>query len=113
MSAEPTCSSRRKEASESSAEPQRRDKRGEEELCAARLLRGLPVSVVFSALSLSVLAAGPITFEDVTAKAGITSKHTMGDAEMSKAKLRQLIFDYPSSKHVGEAQKKLAALEAK
>ena len=39
--------------------------------------------MVFSALSLSVLAAGPITFEDVTAKAGITFKHTMGDAEMS------------------------------
>ena len=39
--------------------------------------------------------------------------YKMGDAEMSKAKLRQLIFDYPSSKHVGEAQKKLAAMEAK
>ena len=37
--------------------------------------------------------------------------YKMGDAEMSKAKLRQLIFDYPASKHVGEAQKKIAALE--
>jgi TolA-binding protein len=37
----------------------------------------------------------------------------MGDAEMSKAKLRQLIFDYPSSSFVSEAQKKLAALEAR
>jgi TolA-binding protein len=39
--------------------------------------------------------------------------YKMGDAEMSKAKLRQLVFDYPSSKYVSEAQKKLAALEAK
>lgn len=39
--------------------------------------------------------------------------YKMGDSEMSKAKLRQLVFDYPSSKHVSEAQNKLAALEAK
>jgi TolA-binding protein len=39
--------------------------------------------------------------------------YKMNDPEMSKAKLRQLVFDYPSSKHVAEAQKKLAALEAK
>lgn len=39
--------------------------------------------------------------------------YKMGDLEMSKAKLRQLVFDYPSSKHVSEAQKKLAAMEAK
>ncbi len=38
--------------------------------------------------------------------------YKLGDKEMSKAKLRQLIFDYPSSTHVSEAQKKLAALEA-
>ncbi|BCX46288.1 Tol-pal system protein YbgF [Haloferula helveola] len=35
----------------------------------------------------------------------------MGDNETAKAKLRQLIFDYPTSKHVTEARKKLAALE--
>ena len=35
----------------------------------------------------------------------------MGDNEVAKQKLRQLIFDYPSSKHVAEAQKKLAAME--
>jgi TolA-binding protein len=39
--------------------------------------------------------------------------YKMGDAEMSKAKLRQLVFDYPSSKFVGDAQKKLSAMEAK
>lgn len=39
--------------------------------------------------------------------------YKMGDVEMSKAKLRQLVFDYPGSKHVAEAQKKLAAMEAK
>jgi TolA-binding protein len=39
--------------------------------------------------------------------------YKMGDAEMSKAKLRQLVFDYPSSKFVSDAQKKLSALEAK
>ena len=39
--------------------------------------------------------------------------YKMNDAEMAKTKLRQLIFEYPSSKHVAEAQKKLAALEAK
>jgi len=36
----------------------------------------------------------------------------MGDTETAKAKLQQLIFDYPSSQHVAEAQKKLAGLEA-
>jgi TolA-binding protein len=36
----------------------------------------------------------------------------MGDNETAKAKLQQLIFDYPTSKHVGEARKKLAGLEA-
>ena len=35
----------------------------------------------------------------------------MGDNETAQAKLRQLVFDYPSSKHVDEAQKKLAALK--
>ena len=35
----------------------------------------------------------------------------MGDNETAQAKLRQLVFDYPSSKHVAEAQKKLAALK--
>lgn len=35
----------------------------------------------------------------------------MGDNETAKAKLQQLIFDYPTSKHVAEARKKLAALE--
>jgi TolA-binding protein len=35
----------------------------------------------------------------------------MGDTETAKAKLQQLIFDYPASKHVSEARKKLAALE--
>ena len=39
--------------------------------------------------------------------------YKMGDAEMSKAKLRQLVFDYPSSKFVSDAQKKLSAMEAK
>jgi|GEM_PF-265881 len=39
--------------------------------------------------------------------------YKMGDNEMSKGKLRQLIFDYPSSKHVSEAQKKLAAMDGK
>ena len=37
--------------------------------------------------------------------------YRMGDNETSKAKLRQLIFDYPTSSHVNEARKKLAALE--
>ena len=45
-------------------------------LCALR------VSGVFFGLSLSIGAVS-ITFEDVTAKAGITFKHTMGDHEMS------------------------------
>jgi TolA-binding protein len=36
----------------------------------------------------------------------------MGDKETAKAKLRQLVFDYPTSSHVAEAQKKLSALEA-
>lgn len=39
--------------------------------------------------------------------------YKMGDREMSKAKLRQLVFDYPSSKFVSDAQKKLIALEGK
>jgi TolA-binding protein len=37
---------------------------------------------------------------------------SMGDNDMAKAKLQQLIFDYPSSTYVGEAQKRLAALGA-
>lgn len=36
----------------------------------------------------------------------------MGDTETAKAKLQQLVFDYPSSQHVAEAQKKLAGLQA-
>lgn len=36
----------------------------------------------------------------------------MGDTETAKAKLQQLIFDYPSSGLVSEARKKLAGLEA-
>ncbi|MBT3198305.1 MAG: tetratricopeptide repeat protein [Phycisphaerales bacterium] len=39
--------------------------------------------------------------------------HKMGDTETTKTKLRQLIFDYPSSKHVAEARKKLQALGGK
>lgn len=35
----------------------------------------------------------------------------MGDSETAKAKLQQLIFDYPTSKFVSEARKKLAGLE--
>jgi len=35
----------------------------------------------------------------------------MGDNSVAQTKLQQLIFDYPSSKHVAEAQKKLAALK--
>lgn len=35
----------------------------------------------------------------------------MGDNETAKAKLQQLIFDYPTSKHVAEARKKLSALQ--
>ncbi|MFK7850547.1 MAG: tetratricopeptide repeat protein [Akkermansiaceae bacterium] len=35
----------------------------------------------------------------------------MGDTETAKAKLKQLVFDYPSSGLVSEARKKLAALE--
>ena len=38
--------------------------------------------------------------------------YRMDDIEMSKKKLRQLIFDYPSSKQVTEARKKLTALDA-
>lgn len=38
--------------------------------------------------------------------------YRMDDIEMAKQKLRQLIFDYPSSKQVAEARKKLAALES-
>lgn len=37
--------------------------------------------------------------------------YRMQDEEMAKAKLRQLVFEYPSSKHLAEARKKLAALE--
>jgi len=37
----------------------------------------------------------------------------MGDNEVARKKLRQLIFDYPSSKFVAEAQKKLNALKDK
>lgn len=36
----------------------------------------------------------------------------MGDNEVAQQKLQQLVFDYPSSKHVAEAQKKLAALRS-
>ncbi|MDG2222036.1 MAG: tetratricopeptide repeat protein [Rubripirellula sp.] len=35
----------------------------------------------------------------------------MGDNNVSAQKLQQLVFDYPSSQHVAEAQKKLAALK--
>lgn len=35
----------------------------------------------------------------------------MGDTATAKAKLQQLIFDYPASQHVAEARKKLAGLE--
>mgnify|MGYP006281284395 CR=1 FL=1 len=35
----------------------------------------------------------------------------MGDTELAKAKLRQLVFDYPGSEHLDEAQRKLAGLE--
>ena len=35
----------------------------------------------------------------------------MGDNSVAQQKLQQLVFDYPSSKHVAEAQKKLAALK--
>lgn len=38
--------------------------------------------------------------------------YRMGDSQTAIAKLRQLIFDYPTSKHVEEARKKLTALEA-
>ncbi len=38
--------------------------------------------------------------------------YRMGDNGVAQAKLQQLVFDYPSSKHVAEAQKKLAALKA-
>ena len=37
--------------------------------------------------------------------------YRMGDNEVAQTKLRQLVFDYPSSKHVAEAQKRLAALK--
>jgi TolA-binding protein len=39
--------------------------------------------------------------------------YKMNDAEMSMTKLRQLIYDYPQSGLVGEARKKLSALEAR
>ncbi len=35
----------------------------------------------------------------------------MGDTELAKSKLRQLVFDYPASPHLEEAQRKLAGLE--
>ena len=38
--------------------------------------------------------------------------YRMGDNEIAKAKLRQLISDYPSSKHITEARSKLAGIEA-
>lgn len=38
--------------------------------------------------------------------------YRMGDKEMAKTKLRKLIFDYPTSKFVAEARKKLAGIEA-
>jgi TolA-binding protein len=38
--------------------------------------------------------------------------YKMGDSEMAAAKMRQLIFDYPTSNLAVEARKKLAALEA-
>lgn len=38
--------------------------------------------------------------------------YRMGDNPTAIAKLRQLIFDYPTSEHVGEARKRMAALEA-
>ena len=36
----------------------------------------------------------------------------MGDQQVAMQKLQQLVFDYPSSKHVADAQKKLAGLRA-
>lgn len=36
----------------------------------------------------------------------------MGDNNTAKAKLQQLIFDYPTSEHVAEARKRIAGLEA-
>ena len=38
--------------------------------------------------------------------------YRMGDNSMAQAKLRQLIFDYPTSKQAGEARKMLAGLES-
>ena len=38
--------------------------------------------------------------------------YRMGDNDLAKQKLQQLVFDYPSSQHVSEAQKKLAALKS-
>ena len=38
--------------------------------------------------------------------------YRMGDNGIARQKLQQLIFDYPSSKHVADAQKKLAALKS-
>lgn len=35
----------------------------------------------------------------------------MGDNELAKAKLQQLVFDYPSSQYVAEARKKLSGLD--
>ena len=38
--------------------------------------------------------------------------YRMGDTATAKAKLQQLIFDYPTSKHAPEARKKLAGIQA-
>jgi len=35
----------------------------------------------------------------------------MGDMDLAKAKLRQLVFDYPASRHLDDARRKLAGLE--
>ncbi len=38
--------------------------------------------------------------------------YRMGDTELAKNKLRQLLFEYPASTHVEEARKRLAGMEA-
>lgn len=38
--------------------------------------------------------------------------YRMGDSELAKSKLRQLLFEYPASNHVEEARKRLAGMEA-
>jgi TolA-binding protein len=38
--------------------------------------------------------------------------YRMGDLAMAQTKLRQLIFDYPSSNQAGEARKMLTGLES-